>query len=82
MTAVVEYLGGFLNKLLALVLMLLPKSPFVYLDTVPDEVKNVLGIFNYFIPISSMLAVMVPWLVAVGTYYVYSTILRWAKAVE
>ena len=73
--------GDWLNKALVVVLQLLPKSPFVYLEANPTVTKW-LGYVNYFIPIDFMVSVGSTWLVAVGIYYVVSVILRLVKAVE
>ena len=81
MAGIISSIGNFVKKILILIISLLPKSPFVYLDTIP-EVKEYLGYFNYFIPVSSMLAILLPWLVAVAIYYGVSLLLRLAQAVD
>lgn len=62
------------------VLLLLPKSPFVYLDMVP-AVQQVLGYVNYFVPISTCLTILEAWLLSIIGWYATMVILRWVKAV-
>lgn len=81
MEGVFTWLGNLVNSVVSIVLILLPKSPFVYLAVIP-EVNQFLGWFNYFIPVSSMLSVAAPWLSAVGIYYGLSAALRWLKTIE
>lgn len=59
----------------------LPKSPIVYLQTIP-EIEKYLGMLNWFIPIYTMIGLTEAWLVAIGIYYVIQAILRWAKIIE
>lgn len=70
-----------LNDILAAIMVLLPDSPFANFD-IPQEVKEILGYVNYFVPIAAMLAIGTGWLAAIGIYYLYQTILRWAKTIK
>ena len=70
-----------LDYVLSVVLALLPDSPFQLL-TRNNTVIEYLGYVNYFIPMSEILAILQLWLTAVGIYYVYQAILRFAKVVE
>lgn len=70
-----------LDDILAAVLILLPDSPFANVD-IPYEVKQLLGYVNYFVPVAAMLAIGTGWLAAIGIYYLYQTILRWAKTIK
>lgn len=70
-----------LNDILAAVMVLLPDSPFANVQ-IPDEVRQILGYVNYFVPIGAMLAIGTGWLSAIGIYYLYQTILRWAKTIK
>ena len=65
------------NKLVEL----LPKSPITYLEANP-EISKFLSYANYFIPISSMIAIAEIWLIVIASYYVYQLILRWIKMIE
>lgn len=69
------------NDILSAIMFLLPDSPFANV-TIPDEVKQILGYVNYFVPIAAMLAIGTGWLAAIGIYYLYQTILRWAKTIK
>lgn len=70
-----------LNDILSVVLLLLPDSPFADVE-IPSEVKELLGYVNYFVPVGAMLAIGTGWLTAIGIYYLYQTILRWAKTIK
>ncbi len=69
------------TKFLDWVLGLLPASPFVaYIDAL--ERVPFLSYLNYFVPVSSFVAIGEAWLVSVGLFYLYSIILRWIRAIE
>lgn len=69
------------TKFLDWVLNLLPTSPFVaYIDAL--ESVPFLAYLNYFVPVSSFVAIGEAWLVSVGLFYLYSIILRWIRAIE
>lgn len=73
----VDKLGEFLDW----VLNLLPTSPFTrFLDLLVE--LPYLEYLNWFIPISTFVAIGQAWLVSVGIFYLYSIILRWVKAIE
>ncbi len=74
-------LTDILNDILAAVMVLLPDSPFANIQ-IPNEVRQILGYVNYFVPIGAMLAIGTGWLSAIGIYYLYQTILRWAKTIK
>ena len=58
-------------------------SPTARLDVeIPAEVKQLFGYVNYFVPVTAMLAIGTTWLTAIGVYYLYQTILRWAKTIK
>lgn len=69
------------TKFLDWVLKLLPTSPF---SAYIDALENIpfLAYLNYFLPISTFIAIGEAWLVAVGLFYLYSIILRWIRAIE
>lgn len=66
---------------LDLLLSVLPLSPFQryisYFDAWPY-----MGWVNWFVPVKGYLIVWGSWITAVGTYYLYTAILRWARAIE
>lgn len=74
-------LQDILNDILSVVLMLLPDSPFADVE-IPPEITTLLGYVNYFVPVGAMLGIGAGWLTAIGIYYLYQTILRWAKTIK
>ncbi len=74
-------LTDLIDDILAAVLILLPDSPFADID-IPYEIRQILGYVNYFVPVGAMLAIATGWLAAIGIYYLYQTILRWAKTIK
>lgn len=63
------------------VIGLLPTSPFqAYLSVSIDS--QYLRWLNWLVPVGQMIAVLQMWLVAIGLWYVYQVILRWAKAIQ
>lgn len=63
------------------IVLLLPDSPFADVD-IPAEVVEIFGYVNYFVPVAAMLAIGTSWLAAIGVYYLYQTILRWARTIK
>lgn len=63
------------------IVFLLPDSPFKDVD-IPAEVQQIFGYVNYFVPVGAMLSIGTGWLAAIGIYYLYQTILRWAKTIK
>lgn len=78
---VINWLTDQLSNILAFVLSILPDSPFQSYISLSDG-SEVLGYVNYFLPVKQMIAIGQAWLVAIGVYYVYVAVLRWAKAIE
>ena len=69
------------NSFGQMLMTVLPRSPFtefINSFTVPSWV----GWLNWFFPVARILAIFLAWLTAYGVYLVYSTILRWVKAIE
>lgn len=70
-----------LDKLLAVVLSLLPLSPFKeFIDKLGDI--PFLGYLNYFIPVGTCLKIGAAWLSAIALFYLYSVVARWIKLIE
>lgn len=69
------------DKILAGILFLLPDSPFSDVE-IPQEVKNIFGYVNYFVPVRAMLVIGSSWLSAIGIYYVYQVVLRRVQAIK
>ncbi len=63
------------------IVLLLPDSPFKDIE-IPAEVKELFGYVNYFVPVGAMLTIGTAWLTAIGVYYLYQTILRWARTIK
>ncbi|MBP1543246.1 MAG: hypothetical protein J6A16_04040 [Oscillospiraceae bacterium] len=75
--AIVDVVDDIVNA----IVMLLPDSPFKDV-AIPEEVVEIFGYVNYFVPIRAMLAIGMSWLGAIGVYYLYQTILRWARTIK
>lgn len=65
----------------ALAISLLPSSPFTYFINAIQTMPY-LGILNWFVPVSTILAIGEAWLSAITVYYLLSIILRFIKAIE
>ncbi len=74
-------IAGIVDDIINAVLFLLPDSPFADVE-IPMEVRAILGYVNYFVPVGAMLAIGASWLAAIAIYYIYQTILRWAKTIK
>lgn len=79
---------AFITKFLAFIkqigiamLSFLPDSPFLsfFNTTIANEYLSAL---NWFVPIDKMIVLGESWLVAIGIFYLYQLVLRWAKAIE
>lgn len=69
------------DDIVNVIVLLLPDSPFADVD-IPAEVVEIFGYVNYFVPVAAMLAIGTSWLAAIGVYYLYQTILRWARTIK
>lgn len=67
----------------AVVLVLLPTSPFTSLINETSQISEVInmGYVNWFIPFKQIVAIGEAWLAAVVVYYMYEYILRFIKLV-
>lgn len=75
-----EAMLKWLNNACAWVVSFLPYSPFAgVLDAI--ETLPFLNYLNWFIPVSTFVAIGELWLVAIGTYYLYLFVMRWLKVV-
>lgn len=70
----------FINNVVAGLMGFLPDSPF---PNIIDSIFEVpfLSAINYFVPVSTFLVILAPWLVAIGVYLLFRAILRWAGVV-
>lgn len=77
----IAFMKEMLDKLLSVILALLPLSPFTqYIDSL--EKVPYLGYINYFVPVGTLLKIGAAWLSAIALFYLYSVIARWIKLIE
>lgn len=77
MDAIISFINGMLGK----VLFFLPDSPMPkFIEFIGDI--PFLNYINWFIPFDAFVSIGSLWLLCVAGYYIYSIILRWARAVE
>lgn len=58
----------------------LPLSPFSgFIDSIEFDSAFTLGLswLNWFIPVSVFVSIILDWLVAVGLYFLYQSVMRW-----
>lgn len=73
-------INEFLNAIAAVILSILPDSPLKpFIDALGN--KEWLPMLNWFLPIGNFITIGTAWLVAIGVFYIYQMILRWAKVV-
>lgn len=66
------------------IISLLPRSPFrEYINGLQSSnvVSQYMGYLNWFFPVGACLNILSVWLIAVGLFYLYSIIMRWAKLI-
>ena len=68
-------LGGFIN--------LLPKSPFVLVQDIMEEsqLSELLAMLAWVVPFPQIIALLQAWIAAIGSYYVYMSVLRWMRMI-
>lgn len=69
-----------LGTVLSWILGILPDSPFQTISNA--DVGEFMAAINWLIPISSMLAILQAWVIAIIGYYIVMLIMRWIKAIE
>lgn len=77
----IKFMKEILDKLLSVILSLLPLSPFA------DAIDNLsqlpyLAYLNYFVPINTFIKIGEAWLAAIALFYLYSVLARWIKLIE
>lgn len=78
-----DSIGQWVYDLAEKALGLLPDSPFAFLaDMGNNPVKEWLGYLNWFVPIGTIVSIMLTWCSAILVYYVVQIMLRWARAIE
>lgn len=68
------------GSVLSFIFSVLPNSPFNYIDNSP--ISKFLPTLNFFVPVGEIISVCELWLIAVGSYYLYQSVLRWIKAIK
>lgn len=76
----VNLLISMLGKVLSLLFLLLPNSPFDLIDF--SFINEYMGYLNYIVPVSDIIKISVSWVGCIGVYYIIQIALRWAKVVE
>ena len=78
-----EWITDALVDLAISIINIFPTSPFVVLDELSNtEIYEWIQMLNWFVPISSFVAILEAWLSCVAVYYVYQIVLRWIKVIE
>ena len=77
----IKFMKEILDKLLSVILSLLPLSPFA------DAIDNLtqlpyLAYLNYFVPVGTFIKIGEAWLAAIALFYLYSVLARWIKLIE
>ena len=75
-----EWLSNLLTDTISWLVDLLPDSPFKAIEM--SVFDSYLFYINYFVPIDFMISTFLLWLTAISTYYIYSVVLRWIKAID
>lgn len=75
-----EWLSNLLTDTISWLVDLLPDSPFKAIEM--SVFDSYLCYINYFVPIDFMISTFLLWLTAISTYYIYSVVLRWIKAID
>lgn len=77
----IRFMKEILDKLLSVILSLLPLSPFT--DAIDSLTKlPYLGYLNYFVPVNVFIKIGKAWLAAIALFYLYSVVARWIKLIE
>lgn len=69
-----------LAEIAKLVILILPKSPFSYINNSP--IAEYISYLNWIIPVEQMISLTSTWLFAITVYYSVSALLRWVKVIE
>lgn len=81
LSGIVDGINYVFNEIFQMLIMLLPTSPFQNISLNPIFI-DFLGYMNYYIPMKSLLNIMLGWLSCILIYYTYQLILRQIKAVS
>lgn len=72
-------------KALSLVVMVLPKSPFLNIQTMAlngEGVGEYLPYVCWLFPVKQIIVIVTSWLGAMLIYYCYSVVMRWIKLID
>lgn len=81
--SIVNTITTWLSNVLQAVILLLPDSPFIYLEStaIPKEISDILPLLNWLFGVSTLVYILTMWLGAIIIFYIYQAILRWVKAI-
>ena len=83
LSGIVEGFKNVANSVFEAILLLLPTSPFVNIKSKLDPIfLDILGYVNYYIPLNTIITIVIAWLSCITIYYMYQLVLRTIKAVE
>lgn len=81
---IVDLLNGFIKTVgetIGNIINAIPLgSPFDAWQNVLDN--DILGIINWFLPITEIIVTLEAWCLAIALWYLLSVVLRWLKAIE
>ena len=78
---ILDWMKELINRFASWLLSLLPHSPFTSIKSFLKPIEPYLGYLNWFVPVDWILGVLVAWLGAIATFYIYSIIMRWVKMI-
>ena len=79
MIGIINSLINVIANALTFFINLLPPSPLNFASFLDS---TWLGWINYAFPVTEIIVITETYLIALGTYYLYRSILRWVKAVK
>lgn len=75
-----DFMSNIFNSFADSLKEVLPTSPFAqFIDDFAG--MPYLSWVNWFIPVGEIITVVQVWLFAIATFYIYSIVLRWVKAI-
>lgn len=76
-----DWLTNTLNEILAVIMALLPDSPFKDIQ-LPEAISQYLPYINWIVPFYLIGNILMIWCAAITVYYAYQIILRWIRAIN
>lgn len=80
---IIQFINTIINNfanVIKFIIGILPKSPFSWINN--SAISQYLPTFNWFFPVSEIIATLEFWITAISLYYLYQIIMRWIKAIE